>query len=364
MFDNVPGLKEKAEAGDALFGTIDCWLTWKLTHGANHATDITNAARTLLCDVGTLQWDNSLLDLFDVPSSMLPNIEPSIGGDFGTIHSEACKALSGVPIGAILGDQHAATFGQACFNIGEAKCTFGTGAFIMMNMGPADKDTKRPLLSTQGLLTTPFYQQKGEPAIYALEGAVAVAGSLIQWLRDNLELGSSAKDIAALAASVPDSEGVRFVPAFNGLFAPHWREDARGIICGLTAFHTKAHIARAAIDAASFQTAEVFDAMELDSKIHLSELKVDGGMTANDQLLQFLSDILDTTVLRPRVLETTAQGAAFAAGLSAGVWSSLDDIASLWMEDKKIVPNLSEAERKELKHSWGKAIDRSLGWEE
>jgi glycerol kinase len=356
-------LQEKAETGDALFGTIDCWLTWKLTGGV-HVTDVTNAARTLLCDVGTLEWDNSLLKIFDVPREMLPAIEPSIGGDFGVVHERSCQALSGVPITAILGDQHAATFGQACFNVGEAKCTFGTGAFIMMNTGLADSSTKRPLVSTQGLLTTPFYQRKGEPAVYALEGAVAVAGSLIQWLRDNLEFGSSAKEIAEMAASVPDAEGVRFVPAFNGLFAPHWREDARGIIAGLTAFHTKAHIARAAIDAASFQAAEVFDAMELDSGVKLSELKVDGGMTANKQLLQFLSDILGTTVLRPKILETTAAGAAFAAGLSSGVWSSLDEISELWTEDEKVLPNLSDSERMELKRSWKKAIDRSMGWED
>lgn len=362
LFNNVSGLREQAESGNALFGTIDCWLTWKLTGGSHHVTDVTNASRTLLCDVGTFEWDEYLLKTFQIPRPMLPNIEPSIGGDFGTV--QVVPALQGVPIGAILGDQHAATFGQACFEKGKAKCTFGTGAFIMMNTGPADAKTKRPLVSKQGLLTTPFYQRKGEPAVYALEGAVAVAGSLIQWLRDNLEFGASAKEIAQLAASVEDAQGIRFVPAFNGLFAPHWREDARGIIAGLTAFHTKAHIAHAAIDAASFQTAEVFDAMEIDSGIKLAELKVDGGMTTNPQLLQFLSNILGTKVLRPQILETTAAGAAFAAGLSQGVWSSLDEISELWAEDVQVLPNLSDSDRQELKRSWKKAIDRSVGWED
>jgi glycerol kinase len=358
--ENCDGLKEKAESGDALFGTIDCWLTWKLTNGNHHATDITNAARTLLCNITTLDWDDELLEIFEVPKQMLPKIEPSIGGDFGTISN--CKALSGVPIGAILGDQHAATFGQTCFDVGDAKCTFGTGAFIMMNMGPADPKNG-PIVSKQGLLTTPFYQIKGQPPVYALEGAVAVAGSLIQWLRDNLEFGASAEEIADLAASVPNSEGVRFVPAFNGLFAPHWREDARGVICGLTFFHKKAHLARAAIDAASFQTSEVFDAMELDSEIKLSALKVDGGMTVNPQLLQFLADILGTKVLQPRNLETTAAGAAFGAGLSTGLWESLDDLSSLWAERKRVEPETSQEDRVELKKSWKKAIDRSLGWD-
>uniref|UniRef100_A0A7S4IS18 glycerol kinase n=1 Tax=Odontella aurita TaxID=265563 RepID=A0A7S4IS18_9STRA len=362
LFDNVDGLRDRAEAGDVLFGTIDCWLTWKLTGGEVHATDITNAARTLLCDVGTLEWDNELLDIFGVPEAMLPSIEASIGGSFGRVQSEDCTAISDVPIGAILGDQHAATFGQACFNVGDSKSTFGTGAFIMMNTGPADEKTGRPLVSKHGLLTTPFYQKKGEPPIYALEGAVAVSGSLIQWLRDNLEIGSSAKEIAALAASVPDAKGLRFVPAFAGLFAPHWREDARGLIAGLTFYHTKAHIARAALDAAAFQTAEVFDAMELDSGVTLTELRVDGGMAANSEFLQFLADIVETKVQRPKSLETTAAGAAFAAGMSAGVWSSLEDISALWKEGAILNPKMPEPETSELKRSWGKAVDRSIGW--
>lgn len=356
--ENVPGLKKKADAGDVLFGTIDCYLAWKLNGGTRHATDITNAARTLLVNINTLEWDDSLLETFDVPACILPLIEPSIGGDFGTIGNQ-CPALDGVPIGAILGDQHAATFGQACFDVGAAKCTFGTGAFIMMNMGSGG-----PVVSKQGLLTTPFYQIKGQPAVYALEGAVAVAGSLIQWLRDNLEIGASAEEIAEFAASVKDAEGIRFVPAFNGLFAPHWRADARGTICGLTFYHTKAHLARAAIDAASFQTAEVFDAMKADSGIELSSLKVDGGMTVNPQLLQFLADILGTKVLQPKNLETTAAGVAFAAGLSTGVWDSLDQVADLWVEAKQVDQNIDGEERSNLKASWQKAIQRSFGWEQ
>jgi len=353
-----------------LFGTVDCWLIWKLTGGKTHATDVTNAGRTLLIDIGTLQWDDELLEIFDIPAKILPVIEPSIGGDFGIVQDSACPSLSGVPIGAILGDQHAASFGQVCFNVGNAKSTFGTGAFMMMNTGPVDTKnddsmaTARPPVSKQGLLTTVFYQKKGEPPVYALEGAVGVAGSLIQWLRDNLQIGSSAKEIGELASTVPDSEGLRFVPAFAGLFAPHWRKDARGVIVGMTAYHTKAHIARAAIDAASFQAADVFDAMELDSGVKLHELRVDGGMTANPELCQFLADMLGTSVLKPKTLETTAAGVAFAAGWSAGVWSSLDEIAALWKEDSKIAPNMSEAERQKLKHSWKKAIDRSLGWVE
>lgn len=363
LFENVPGLREKAESGNALFGTIDSWLTWKLTGGSVHATDVTNAARTLLCDVGTLRWDDELLAIFDVPKKMLPSIEPSIGGSFGSVDGDACPALAGVPIGAILGDQHAATFGQACFNPGDAKATFGTGAFLMMNTGPADPSTGRPRASTKGLLTTPFYQRKGEPAVYALEGAVAVAGSLVQWLRDNLEIGSSAIDIAATAATVPDAEGVRFVPAFAGLFAPHWRDDARGIIAGLTFYHTRAHIARAALDAAAFQCADVFGAAAADG-MELSALRVDGGMSSNDEFLTFLADMLGTDVLRPRSLETTANGVAFAAGLSRGVWSSLDEIRDLWKEDKAFRPSMEEAERAKLKRSWDKAIERSIGWED
>lgn len=364
LLNEVPGLEERAKNGEVLFGTIDCWLIWKFTNGDVHATDVTNASRTLLVDVGTLQWDNRLLEIFDIPKSILPTIQPSLGGQFGAISSPSCSAFQGIPIGAILGDQHAATFGQACFTVGDAKCTFGTGAFMFMNVGLADPTTKRPVVSKQGLMTTPFYQAAGEPPVYALEGAVAYAGSLIQWLRDNIQFGESAVEIAKLAASVPDAQGVRFVPAFNGLFAPHWRDDARGIIVGLTAFHTRAHIARAAIDSTCFQTTEVFDAMEKDSGVALSELRVDGGMTANPQLLQFTADLLETKVLLPKILETTALGVAFAAGLAQGVWKSQEEIKELWTVDKTVEPDMSEEERAELKQSWSKAIGRSVGWED
>ena len=364
LLNEVPGLEERAKNGEVLFGTIDCWLIWKFTNGDVHATDVTNASRTLLVDVGTLQWDDRLLEIFDIPKSILPTIQPSLGGQFGAISSPSCSAFQGIPIGAILGDQHAATFGQACFTVGDAKCTFGTGAFMFMNVGLADPTTRRPVVSKQGLMTTPFYQAAGEPPVYALEGAVAYAGSLIQWLRDNIQFGESAVEIAKLAASVPDAQGVRFVPAFNGLFAPHWRDDARGIIVGLTAFHTRAHIARAAIDSTCFQTTEVFDAMEKDSGVALSELRVDGGMTANPQLLQFTADLLETKVLLPKILETTALGVAFAAGLAQGVWKSQEEIKELWTVDKTVEPDMSEEERAELKQSWSKAIGRSVGWED
>mmetsp|Transcript_29485 Transcript_29485/g.44562 ORF Transcript_29485/g.44562 Transcript_29485/m.44562 type:complete len:592 (-) Transcript_29485:289-2064(-) len=363
LFQNIAGLKERAQNGELCFGTIDSWLTWKLTGGKHHVTDVTNAARTLLCNINTLEWDEELLNAFDIPACILPTIEPSIDGDFGTISSSSsdanmggCDALANTRIGAILGDQHAATFGQACFSPGEVKVTFGTGSFLLMNTGTA------PKISTHGLLTTPFYQRKGEDAVYALEGAVAVAGSLIQWLRDNMQLGASAKEIAELAATVKDAEGLRFVPAFNGLFAPHWRDDARGVICGLTAYHTRAHMARAALDAAAFQAAEVFEAMSLDADVTLEEVKVDGGMAANNQVVQFLADISSSKVSRPKSLETTAMGVAYAAGLAVGEWKALDEIRGIWEVESTFIPNIEDEERSELKRSWSKAIDRSKGW--
>uniref|UniRef100_A0A7S2S9L1 glycerol kinase n=1 Tax=Eucampia antarctica TaxID=49252 RepID=A0A7S2S9L1_9STRA len=356
MLRNVAGVRERAERGELCFGTIDSWLIWKLTEGKYHVTDITNAARTLICNIHSLQWDPQLLEIFDIPKALLlPKIEPSIGGDFGTV--TGCQPLNGVPIGAVLGDQHAALFGQVCFNVGEAKATFGTGAFLMMNTGKLRS-------STQGLLTTPFYQRKGEKPVYALEGAVAVAGSLIQWLRDNLELGKSAVEIAQLASTVNDANGLVIVPAFNGLFAPYWREDARGVFCGLTFFHTKAHMARAALDAAAFQSMDVFNAMVLDSGVPLSEVKVDGGMTANDDLLQFLADVTNTNVSRPQYLETTALGVAYAAGLSSGIYKSLQEIKQLYHTDRIFKSKMDSEERAMLKKNWDKAVDKSLGWVE
>ena len=354
MFRNVEGAKERAERGELCFGTIDSWVIWKLTKGNYHVTDVTNAARTLLCNIESLEWDETLLETFDIPKGLLmPKIEPSIGGDFGTVLG--CESLNGVPIAAVLGDQHAALFGQVCFHEGEAKATFGTGAFLMMNTGKL-----KP--SKYGLLTTPFYQIKGEQPVYALEGAVAVAGSLIQWLRDNLEFGKSAVEIADLASTVEDSNGLVFVPAFNGLFAPYWREDARGILCGLTFYHTKAHIAKAALDASAFQSMDIFNAMVLDSGVPLKEVKVDGGMTANSDLVQFLSDVSNTNVSRPKSLETTALGVAYAAGLASGLYDSFDDIKKLYHKDKLFEPRLESEERAKLKKSWDKAVDKALGW--
>jgi glycerol kinase len=348
------GLREQAERGELAFGTIDTWLAWNLTGGAiggRHVTDVTNASRTLLMDLATTTWDADLSLEIGVPSAMLPEIVPSIG-----IELECVGPLAGVPLTAILGDQQSALFGQACFEPGEAKNTYGTGNFMLLNTGP------RPVPSQSGLLSTVAYRRAGEPTVYALEGSVAVTGSLVQWLRDNLRLIGSASDVETLAGSVDDNGDVYFVPAFSGLFAPHWRPDARGVITGLTRYATAGHIARAALESTAYQTRDVLDAMVADSGVDLVELRVDGGMTANELLMQFQADILGVEVVRPRVAETTALGAAYAAGLAVGVWDDLDEIRGLWAEDARWSPRMDEGERERLHQRWQTAVSRSLDW--
>jgi glycerol kinase len=356
ILDNVPGTRERAEAGDLLFGTTDSWVLWNLTGGTDggvHATDVTNASRTLLMDLATLTWRDDLLELFGIPRAMMPEIRPS-SGVFG--YAESSSLLREVPIAGILGDQQAATFGQAAFGPGESKNTYGTGNFLIINTG------EEIVHSSNGLITTVAYQLDGGPAVYALEGSIAVTGSLVQWLRDNLGLISDAAEIEPLARSVPDTGGVHIVPAFSGLFAPYWRPDARGVIVGLTRFATKAHLARAALEAAAFQTREVLDAANADTDVPLEELKVDGGMVANDLLMQTQADLLGIPVVRPKVAETTALGAAYAAGLATGVWGGLDDLRANWVEDARWLPAIDDAERAERLARWKKAVTRSFDW--
>jgi glycerol kinase len=343
-------LADRAERGELAFGTIDTWLIWNLT-GGRHVTDVTNASRTLLMDLATTAWDADLSLEIGVPTAMLPEIVPSIGIDL-----ECVDPLAGVPLTAVLGDQQAALFGQACFDPGEAKNTYGTGNFMLLNTGT------NPVPSESGLLTTVAYRRSGEAAVYALEGSVAVTGSLIQWLRDNLRLIDEAGDVEWLAASVEDNGDVYFVPAFSGLFAPHWRPDARGVITGLTRYATAGHIARAALESTAFQTRDVLDAMVTDSGVDLVELRVDGGMTANELLMQFQADILGVDVVRPRVAETTALGAAYAAGLAVGLWPDLTALRRLWAEDARWSPRMDPGERRRLHGRWQEALHRSLDW--
>ncbi|MBL1074984.1 glycerol kinase GlpK [Nocardia sp. 2] len=355
ILDRVPGARERAEAGELCFGTIDSWILWNLT--GQHLTDVTNASRTMLMDLRTLQWDPSICAEFGVPVAMLPEIRSSseVYGDITT------TALAGVPVAGILGDQQAATFGQACLEPGDTKNTYGTGNFMLMNTGTT------PVFSEHGLLTTVCYRLGEQPAVYALEGSIAVTGSLVQWLRDNLGMISSADEIEALARTVDDNGGAYVVPAFSGLFAPRWRPDARGVFAGLTRFVTKGHIARAVLEATAFQTREVIDAMRADAEaqrldVEKVTLKVDGGMVVNELLMQFQSDILDTTVVRPVVTETTALGAAYAAGLAVGYWKSPEDIRANWAEDKRWNPTMADAERERLMHEWNKAVERTYDW--
>ena len=343
------GLGDKARRGDLVFGTIDSWLAWNLT--GLHVTDATNASRTLLMDLVTATWDSDLAMEMGVPTHMLPEIVPSVG-EIATCHGP----LPGVPLAAILGDQQAAMFGQACFATGQAKNTYGTGNFMLMNTGT------EPVFSSEGLLSTVAYVVDGEPAVYALEGSIAVTGSLVQWLRDNLGLISTAEEVETLANSVADNGDVYFVPAFSGLFAPHWRSDARGVIVGLTRFANRGHIARAALEAAAYQSKDVLDAMATDSGVALPELRVDGGMTANTTLMQFQADLLGVDVVRPAMPETTVLGASFAAGLAAGVWSGFDAVADMWAEEARWSPQIDEGERSRLHGRWLQAVERSLGW--
>jgi len=356
VLENVEGARERAEAGELLFGTTDSWVLWNLTGGTDggvHLTDVTNASRTLFMDLRTLQWDDDVLAAMDIPRAMLPEIRSS-SEVYGTVR--ASSLLRETPIAGILGDQQAATFGQAAFSPGEAKNTYGTGNFLIVNTG------EDLVFSDNGLLTTMAYRLGDAKPVYALEGAIAVTGSLVQWLRDNLGLVSSASEIEALAGSVEDNGGVYVVPAFSGLFAPYWRGDARGAVVGLTRYVTKAHIARAALEATAFQTREVLDAADADSGVPLTELRVDGGMVVNDLLMQFQADVLGVPVVRPVVAETTALGAAYAAGLAVGFWSDLDEVRANWAEDKRWEPQMEEAERERVLRLWKKAVTRTFDW--
>ncbi|WP_144828520.1 MULTISPECIES: glycerol kinase GlpK [Microbacterium] len=356
ILENVEGAREKAEAGDLIFGTTDSWVLWNLTGGIDggvHATDVTNASRTLFMDLETLEWRDDILADFGVPRSMMPEIRSS-SEVYGTV--ESSSLLRETPIAGILGDQQAATFGQAAFDPGESKNTYGTGNFLIFQTG------EEIVHSKNGLLTTLGYKLGDQPARYALEGSIAVTGSLIQWLRDQLGIISSAPEVEALASSVDDNGGVYFVPAFSGLFAPYWRPDARGAIVGMTRYVNKGHIARAALEATAFQTREVLDAVNADSGVDLAELKVDGGMTANDALMQFQADILGVPVVRPVVAETTALGAAYAAGLAVGFWDNLDDLRANWQEDKRWEPNMDGVERDRELRLWKKAVTKSMDW--
>ncbi|GAB99664.1 glycerol kinase [Gordonia namibiensis NBRC 108229] len=355
LLDNVDGLRERAEAGELCFGTMDSWIAWNMTGGVDggqHVTDVTNASRTMLMDLRTLDWDEEICEEMGIPMSMLPEIRSS-SGEFGSLRGNG--PLPGVPLTGILGDQQAATFGQACLNPGEAKNTYGTGNFLLLNTGT------EPVFSEHGLLTTVCYRIGDQQARYALEGSIAVTGSLIQWLRDNLGLFPVASDVEKLAAEVDDNGGAYFVPAFSGLFAPRWRSDARGVIVGLTRFVNKGHLARAALEASAFQTREVIEAMQADAGMELSTLKVDGGMVVNELLMQFQADILDVPVVRPVVNETTALGAAYAAGLAVGYWESEDEIRANWAEDKRWKPTMVEEERDRLYAEWNRAVEHSFG---
>ena len=347
LLDHDDELRARAESGELAFGTMDTWVAWHLT--GEHVTDVTNASRTMLMDLTTLDWSPELLDVFGIPPALLPSIVPSSG-------VIAPGALGDAPLAGILGDQQAALFGQTCFNAGEAKNTYGTGCFMLLHTGDD------PVASSNGMLTTVAYQIEGMQAQYALEGSVAIAGAGVQWLRDNLGLIESAADVEDLAASVEDNGGVYFVPAFSGLFAPWWRDDARGVIAGLTRFATSAHLARAVLEATAYQTRDVLEAMEADVGSSIDSLKVDGGMVVNDHLMQFQADILDVTVVRPKVNEATALGAAYAAGLAVGFWESLDELRSHWAIDRVFEPAMSEATRQAYYADWLKAVSKSTGW--
>ena len=356
ILENVEGARERAEAGELLAGTMDTWVLWNLTGGTGggvHATDVTNASRTMLMNIDTLDWNPEICADMGIPASMLPEIRPS-SSVFGLGRKNGL--LIDTPIAGILGDQQAAAFGQACFEAGQAKNTYGTGCFMLMNTGTT------PVRSRNGLLTTVCYQIEGEAPVYALEGSIAVAGSLVQWLRDNLGIIAESRDIEALARSVDDNGGAYFVPAFSGLFAPHWRPDARGALVGLTRYVNKGHIARAVEEATAYQTREVLEAMNADSGQALTELKVDGGMTRDELLMQFQADQIGVPVVRPQVTETTALGAAYAAGIAVGFWAGTHDVVANWAEGRRWEPTMEEAERERLFRNWVKAVTRTLDW--
>lgn len=356
ILDHVSGIREDAQRGDVCFGNMDTFLAWHLTGGAKgglHITDVTNASRTQLMNLDTLTWDSEILELLQIPASILPTIVPS-SQVYGAITAEV---LEGIPLAGILGDQQAALFGQTCFHPGEAKNTYGTGCFLLMNTG-----TKR-VPSTHGLLTTVAFQLAGQPPQFALEGSVAMAGALVQWLRDNLGLIQQSHEIQALAETVEDNGGAYFVPAFSGLYAPYWDSTARGVVAGLTRYVTKGHIARAVLEATAYQTRDVLEAMEKDAQMPIKSLRVDGGMTVNELLMQFQSDILDAEVIRPKMIETTALGAAYAAGLAVGYWTNQEDLLSNWGVDRIWNAEMKEEQRKTNYTGWKKAIERSKNWE-
>jgi glycerol kinase len=356
LLDNVPGLRDAARSGDVIVGTIDTWIIWNLTGGVRggvHITDVTNASRMLLMNLETLDWDNEILNLLDIPRSILPEICSS-----SQVYGYAKGTFDGIPVSGDLGDQQAALFGQTCYSEGEAKNTYGTGCFMLMNTG------LQPIPSQSGLLTTLGYKLGSLPAVYCLEGSIAITGALVQWLRDNLKLIEKSSDIEPLARTVEDNGGIYFVPAFSGLFAPYWRSDARGVIVGMTRYINRGHIARAVLEATAYQTREVLDAMEKDSGVKLTSMKVDGGMVVNNLLMQFQADILNVPVIRPLVAETTALGAAYAAGLAVGFWRSFDELRANWGKDKQWDPDMDEPTRQRLYSGWKKAVSRTLEWVE
>ena len=352
ILDNVTGARQKAINGELAFGTIDSWLTWKLTNGEVHVTDVSNASRTMLYNIHSLQWDEELLKIFDIPASVLPEVKPSskIYGVTGSIIPD-----SRIPIAGIAGDQQAALFGQLCTQPGMVKNTYGTGCFMLMNTG------EKAIASKNNLLTTIAWQIDNK-TVYALEGSVFIAGAVVQWLRDELKIIRTSAEIEKLAAQVKDTEGVYIVPAFAGLGAPHWNQYARGSIFGLTRGSSNAHIARAALDSIAYQTFDVLKAMEADAAIHIKELRVDGGATVNNQLLQFQSDILNTKVVRPKITETTALGAAYLAGLAVGYWKSIEEIQEQWQADKSFSPSMVDEKRNELVKGWQRAVNASIAW--
>jgi glycerol kinase len=356
LLENVEGLRAKAEAGDLAFGNIDTWCLWNLTGGVDgglHITDVTNASRTMLMNLETLDWDPEILKIMGIPKAMLPQIRPS-----SEVYGKCVGDLAGIPIAGDLGDQQAAIFGQTCYSVGEAKNTYGTGNFMLLNTGT------EPVQSKNGLLTTLGYKIGSQPAVYCLEGSIAITGALVQWLRDNLGMISTSADIETLAKTVEDNGGAYFVPAFSGLFAPYWKSDARGVIAGLTRYVTKGHIARAVLEATAWQTREVLDAMNADSGVALTALKVDGGMVYNELLMQFQADVLGVPVIRPKVAETTALGAAYAAGLAVGFWKEVEELRKNWQVDRTWEPKMDPTEREKEYKLWKKAVTRTFDWVE
>jgi glycerol kinase len=356
ILDNVDGIRARAESGEILFGNIDTWVIWLLTGGADggvHVTDVTNASRTMMMNLETLDWDDEILGILDVPRALLPEIRAS-----SEVYGEAKDGLAGIPVAGDLGDQQAALFGQTCFSIGEAKNTYGTGNFLLLNTG------NEAVQSKSGLLTTLAYKIGDQPATYCLEGAIAITGALVQWLRDNIGLIKESAEVEDLAKTVEDNGGIYFVPAFSGLFAPYWRGEARGVIAGLTRYVNKGHIARATLEATAWQSKEVVDAMNADSGVELTSLKVDGGMVYNELLMQFQADVLDVPVIRPTVAETTSLGAAYAAGLATGFWSEVEDLRANWGKDKEWQPQMDAGEREKEYGLWKKAVTRTFDWVE